>query len=232
MANLLLVRHGQASLGATDYDQLSSIGAEQARLLGEHFSSLNFTPTRLVSGTLNRHKQTLTEISSALLNAQNLDEHSQLHEDAAWNEFEFKSLIKQYLKKNPSEEKHELASKPAYFFGLLKKAMLDWSVTSGTNDCSESWVDFEQRVSNSLKQIHRTASKNDNIVLVSSGGAISMALKWVLNLNAGQMIDINFQIRNSSITHLELKKDRIVLAGFNQLPHLETASNKHLITYV
>ena len=33
--SLLLVRHGQASFGAADYDQLSGRGVEQSRRLGD-----------------------------------------------------------------------------------------------------------------------------------------------------------------------------------------------------
>ena len=38
MANLFLVRHGQASFGADDYDRLSPTGHEQSRLLGEYLA--------------------------------------------------------------------------------------------------------------------------------------------------------------------------------------------------
>jgi broad specificity phosphatase PhoE len=34
MGTLHLVRHGQASFGAADYDQLSDLGARQCRELG------------------------------------------------------------------------------------------------------------------------------------------------------------------------------------------------------
>ena len=35
MANLLIIRHGQASFGADNYDQLSPLGQRQADLTGE-----------------------------------------------------------------------------------------------------------------------------------------------------------------------------------------------------
>ena len=37
MGNLYLVRHGQASFGADDYDQLSELGQAQALRLGEYW---------------------------------------------------------------------------------------------------------------------------------------------------------------------------------------------------
>ena len=40
MTNIYLVRHGQASFGKKDYDNLSEIGKKQSFLLGEHFKKL------------------------------------------------------------------------------------------------------------------------------------------------------------------------------------------------
>ena len=43
MAQIYLVRHGQASFGSSNYDQLSELGFEQARLLGRHGGRANLT---------------------------------------------------------------------------------------------------------------------------------------------------------------------------------------------
>ena len=40
MTSIYLVRHGQASFGKKDYDNLSGIGEKQSFLLGEHFKKL------------------------------------------------------------------------------------------------------------------------------------------------------------------------------------------------
>ncbi|MCF8967887.1 histidine phosphatase family protein, partial [Pseudomonas carnis] len=38
MGSIYLIRHGQASFGADDYDVLSPIGVEQAQVLGRHLA--------------------------------------------------------------------------------------------------------------------------------------------------------------------------------------------------
>ena len=43
MAELVLVRHGQASFGAADYDKLSDLGWRQSRWLGEYFAERGIT---------------------------------------------------------------------------------------------------------------------------------------------------------------------------------------------
>ena len=58
MAQLFLVRHGQASYGAADYDRLSELGWRQARWLGEHFAERGIRFDVHVRGTPRRHDET------------------------------------------------------------------------------------------------------------------------------------------------------------------------------
>ncbi len=62
--SLWLVRHGQASFGKSDYDNLSEAGHEQAYVLGKDFARRGITPSLLVSGSMKRHRQTLAEIAA------------------------------------------------------------------------------------------------------------------------------------------------------------------------
>ncbi|HPH15056.1 MAG TPA: phosphoglycerate mutase family protein, partial [Burkholderiaceae bacterium] len=58
MGTLYLVRHGQASFGAADYDQLSELGQRQSVRLGEYFANKGLTFDAVLTGTLRRHAQT------------------------------------------------------------------------------------------------------------------------------------------------------------------------------
>ncbi|HJV74342.1 MAG TPA: phosphoglycerate mutase family protein, partial [Noviherbaspirillum sp.] len=58
MGQIYLVRHGQASFGSANYDQLSELGLEQARLLGEWFANSRQQFHRVVTGDMRRHRQT------------------------------------------------------------------------------------------------------------------------------------------------------------------------------
>src|SRR5690349_11420161 len=62
MGTLYLVRHGQASFGAADYDNLSELGRKQSVRLGEYFAHKGIHFDGLIAGTLRRHKQTLEGI--------------------------------------------------------------------------------------------------------------------------------------------------------------------------
>ena len=50
MGNLYLIRHGQASFGADDYDVLSTVGERQSVALGEHLARLGLRLDRCVAG--------------------------------------------------------------------------------------------------------------------------------------------------------------------------------------
>ena len=62
MGTLYLVRHGQASFGAEDYDQLSDLGRQQSRQLGAYLQSRGLAFERVLTGSLRRHAQTLEGI--------------------------------------------------------------------------------------------------------------------------------------------------------------------------
>jgi len=51
VGQIYLVRHGQASFGAEDYDELSDLGARQSRLLGGWLASLKQPLSCVVTGS-------------------------------------------------------------------------------------------------------------------------------------------------------------------------------------
>ena len=66
METLYLVRHGQASFGADDYDQLSALGQRQSVRLGEYFKSKGVTFSAAMTGTLKRQTQTFAGICEGM----------------------------------------------------------------------------------------------------------------------------------------------------------------------
>jgi len=58
MGAIYLIRHGQASFGSNDYDQLSPIGHEQGRVLGRALKARGVVPDLLISGSMKRHQET------------------------------------------------------------------------------------------------------------------------------------------------------------------------------
>ena len=86
MAQFHLIRHGQASFGAANYDKLSQLGHQQARWLGEYYRARGETFDALVTGDLVRHVETGEGIQEGLGSSLAADLQPGL------NEFDFHSI--------------------------------------------------------------------------------------------------------------------------------------------
>jgi len=222
MSKLILFRHAQASLGSQNYDQLSELGFQQSRWLGQHLNNSTILPDRIICGTLNRHKQTTLGILEGLKSSMAFEQND------AWNEFQFEGIVKAYLKQHPDNTPTD--KKSSSFFRLLKFAMLDWSNDNLKHHQGESWVDFETRVVAAFKALSGVTEKQ-TIWLISSGGVISMLLSFILETSKKTMIELNLQTRNTSITEILYKPDSHCLMSYNQVPHLESNDRHQAITY-
>ena len=88
MGTLYLVRHGQASFGAADYDQLSPLGTRQCQALGEYLAERGLQFEAVLRGSLRRHVQSLAALSAG---------HGNLPEALEWpglNEYDGEALVR------------------------------------------------------------------------------------------------------------------------------------------
>ena len=88
MGAIYLLRHGQASFGGDNYDQLSPTGVAQARVLGQALKAREVVPAVALSGTMQRHRDTasgcLAELGATL----------PVRELAGVNEFDHEAVIR------------------------------------------------------------------------------------------------------------------------------------------
>ena len=224
MSEFYLVRHGQASFGAKNYDKLSELGHQQARWLGEYFTARDITFSHAFLGDMVRHRETTQGILDGL------SQPPVIKVDTGFNEFNFKNIGDSYLALNPQSSLPD-DPKPADFYRLLKLAMYAWSQDLlPKNTLDESWQDFKNRVQRALNTIcHQNSDKP--ILIVSSGGAISMLMSLVLGFDAKQVIELNMQVRNTSISHFYFNKSNIRLSSFNNIPHLDIPDRLDSITF-
>jgi len=69
MSVLTLVRHAQASFHAADYDALSPLGREQARLLGEYWARRGIDFDEVYCGPRVRQRHTAEIVGAAVTQA-------------------------------------------------------------------------------------------------------------------------------------------------------------------
>jgi len=230
MSELFLVRHAQASFGSDNYDQLSSLGLEQSRWLGEHFRERDIRFDRIITGSLARQRQTAEGILAAC------DNKIQIEEMPGLNEFDFHLLGAEYCRlTNTPLPRRADGHRP--FFQLMRLAMQAWadntlfaSELDGSCVLEESWQQFHDRVADSMTAIRNT-NNAERILVVSSGGAIAMALSQILQCSVEALINMNMQIKNTGVSHLYSTQNKLVLSSFNNAPHLERIDRSDALTY-
>ncbi len=220
MAQMFLVRHAQASFGADNYDNLSELGHQQSILLGDYFTERSIQFDAIVTGDMQRHKQTANGIlCGATPNFFNAD--------ASWNEFDFESIVTAYLSLHPAT-KLSAGSSRSQWYKILKNAMLAWSENE-LSIASESWEQFCQRVNIGANKI--LSSSHQKVLVVTSGGAMAVFLMAILGVTAQKAIDINMQIKNTSVNELFFNSSGFHLSSFNSVPHLDSIAHMHKVTY-
>ena len=225
MAELFLVRHAQASFGTENYDRLSELGQQQSRWLGEHFRYRGIAFDAVISGGMRRQRETVELIAGEMR-----ADCPEIEVDPNWDEFDFEAIIGAFVERSGAGLPEEGASRNE-FSRLLREALLAWSGGQLDDAVAEPWSRFEQRVSAGLRYAARHPAKPRRILVVSSGGAISMALRQVLEAPAAAMIQMNLQVRNTSISHLWSNARGMHFAGFNHVPHLESPERAPSVTY-
>jgi broad specificity phosphatase PhoE len=219
MAELVLVRHAQASFGADDYDRLSELGWRQSRWLGEYFAERGASFDRVLRGSLRRHAETLTGI------AEGMGRPLEGTEDARLNEYDSHALLQAHLKGGPMPQGGDRRE----HFRVLREAMYAWTDGVLAGHPHEPFADFRGRVLASLAELRSGAAKR--VLVVSSGGPISTILAEVLGMPLRGVVDLNLQTRNTGITELQAGASRIHCVSFNNVPHLDRPDRAGALTY-
>lgn len=221
MGNLYLVRHGQASFGADDYDNLSDLGLRQSVRLGEYFARKGIAFEAVITGGLRRHAQTWAGIATGAKLAT---------VPLIWpglNEYDSHAVIR-------AIHPHDLAKpdSPEMYrqhFRLLRDGLTQWMNGAVSPAGMPSYPEFVSGVTDALD--HVRAQCSGNVLIVSSGGPISTAVGALLGTTPEITVELNFHIRNTSVTELTFNPKRHMLVTYNTLPHLEEEQYSGWVTY-
>ena len=85
----------------------------------------------------------------------------------------------------------------------------------------EPWRSFQSRVRAAIKRITSAEGSGRRVAVFTSGGVIGMAVQNVLNAPERSALEINWRVRNCSLTEFTFSRDRISLDSFNAIPHLD-----------
>ncbi len=221
MGTLYLVRHGQASFGAADYDQLSPLGVRQCRRLVEHLQARGLRFQATYRGTLKRHAQSLDAL------VEGFGEAPAPVLLPGLNEFDGEAVVRALYPEPPPPP--DPADSFRHHFRLLREGLEAWMAGRTAPQGMPSHAQFVAGVADALDRV-RTHHDGD-VLMVSSGGPISTAGGLVLGLGASAVIDLNLRLRNSAVCEFQVTPKRHVLVSFNGIPHLEVGVGAAWITH-
>ena len=231
MGRLIVVRHGQASFLAADYDRLSPLGEQQARLLGEYWARRNVAFDRIFSGPRARQKDTAQIVASAYIGGVDFPEPMVMAEfDEYDGERVLRTSLPQLVESDPSiRELHEAFLKAPgseqrrSFQKLFEVVIGKWVDGEVAVPGIESWSEFCARVHRGISKVVSSAPSNEQVAIFSSGGPIAVAMQRALNLSPRDTLRTSWMSRNCSYSEFLFSADRFTLSTFNAFPYLDDA---------
>ena len=237
MSLLFLVRHGQASFDGDDYDQLSALGAEQARRLGAHWAELNLIFDHVYVGPRRRHRQTLDAVATVYhkhglpwpkpTELPELDEH-----------FGYDVLTRSLpdlIKRDPAiremQEKmrQDTGARQRNYLRLFQKVTRMWVRRELSLPDLEAWHEFRSRVQCGLTKMTDVTGSRKRIAAFTSGGPVAAAMGWALNLDDEKTLELSWVVRNTACTEFLFSHGRFSMMTFNAVSHV---TNAQLQTFI
>lgn len=224
---LLLIRHGQASIHADDYDCLSPLGEQQSTLLGRWFAECEEKPDLVVMGPRVRHRDTaLPCLHAAGVEAQpvvlpGLDEVDHVELLARFRpEFAEPGALRAAIQQDADPHR----SLQRLFAGALER----WSSGMHDHDYTRSWAHFRSDVLAALHQLVESPARS--IWAFTSGGPIAVIVASILHTPEDKIFDLSWSLVNTGVTRLRPGSRGPSLITYNALPHLRRMRDERLVT--
>lgn len=230
MSQLVLVRHGQAAAFTADSDRLTELGERQARELGRWLAARGTRLDEVHVGTLRRQRETAKLVGDAL-QAAGLP-FPEPREHAGWNEYDaggitgrlgralaerdaaYATLVADFERNAGARDRNR------YFQRMFEALMERWVSGEAQDESVESFAAFHGRVRAARDAILQQDGSR-NVMVFTSGGPIGVCVQLALQAPERMAVQINWRVKNGSITEMVFGKDRLSLDSFNATPHLE-----------
>jgi broad specificity phosphatase PhoE len=227
MRELLLIRHGQASFHAEDYDRLSPLGVQQSSLLGAWFADSAQKPDLVAMGPRVRHRDTALPCLDAAgvvaspITLPGLDEVDHL---------ELLARLRPDLAAPGALRAAMTQAGDQYrsFQQLFADAIERWISGEHDADYSRPWNRFRSDVLDALQQL--MASPAGTIWAFTSGGPITVMVTALLQMPQEKTFDLSWSLVNTGVTKLRLGSRGASLVTYNAYPHLERARDAQLVS--
>jgi broad specificity phosphatase PhoE len=211
MGQLLLVRHGQASWGAADYDVLSTVGEQQAEVLGRFLAGI--APEAVVHGSMKRQQRS-AEIAAAAAGWS-----AGLTLDPRWDEMDHSAILAAHPQDFDGEPDRR------QFQAWFEAATDRWTAGDHDPDYDEPYPVFVRRVAAALGDL----AEDGSAVVFTSGGPIASVTTELLGAGVATYGRLAPVVVNTSITKVVTGRRGLTLVSFNEHGHL--TDRPELLTY-
>lgn len=206
---IYLVRHGQASYGADDYDVLSPLGEEQSAVVAAEFVRRGVESPVLVAGDLVRQRTTAQLMIDAA------DYAAEVAVDPRWNEYAHPDLPLPLTGVGDSYD----------FQKLLDGALETWIRA----DSPDGWRGFRENAVAALHELAAGLGSGETGIAVSSGGTLTAIVSSIWGMDTQGTVRLNRVFANASITAVVVGKQGLNLLSVNDHAHLH--GREGLLTY-
>ena len=210
MGAIHLIRHGQASWGADDYDVLSELGTRQSALLGMAWEASDWAPTAAVSGSLKRHTQ--TAIAAIDASGQDSAMGGGYDVDDGWNEYDHRFLVE-------AVDARRGTVTPREFQPFLDASLASW-MEGDLAHSGVSYGDWRGSVVDSLERALAAAGSGQHVAVFTSGGPIATVVSHLLAGDDSLFIRLNAVVVNASVTTIINGSTGPRVLSFNEHTHL------------
>ena len=230
MGLLTVVRHGQASFLAADYDVLSSLGELQARKLGQYWVERDVTFDCIYYGPARRQAGTGEIVREAFRGAgrswpepvcvPEFDEYPGIevmraflpqvidkHEDIRLLHQEFRTAGEQMVAARAFEK-------------MFQRVTRMWVAGELASPDVETWRSFCDRVERGMLRVRERGGR---AVVFTSGGVMAATVRLALDLSPVRTLELSWAPRNASYSEFLFSGERFSLATFNVCGHLDGA---------
>lgn len=233
MGYIYLIRHAQA--GSRDnYDVLSDLGREQARLLGEHLSRQGIQLEAVYAGGMQRQRHT-AEIACEVIASRGVAVPD-VTTDERWNEFSlisvYRAIAHRMIEDSPDfsrdyremqdairRDPHTTGGATGRCDGAIIRAWMDARYDDYKG---EAWTAFRERIRACGSRLSNGGS-GKAIAVFTSATPVAILAAAALELSDEKLLSILGVIYNSGITVLRSREDDLRLFTFNSTPHLEAS---------
>ena len=223
MSRIYLVRHGQATFGAGDYDQLTETGIAQCVQLALHWRAIGRRVDHVYAGTLRRQHASAEAFVQALAGEGGVALPVQALPGI--EEYDHRALLAAHEGGRPQPEPQDHRE----FHRRLSQALYAW--IDGELAGVENYARFRDRSAAALARLLAETGRSACAVLFGSAGSLAAAMQPALGMPDRALMRLKLTFYNTGVSCLLFDGETLTIESLNAVGHLEQPAFAHLITH-